>query len=218
MSLILSIETATQACSVALSYEGKLVACQTLCIERSHAESLLPMIVHLLAMSPYTKEDLAAIAISEGPGSYTGLRIGVSTAKGLAYGLGTPLFAINTLAAMARGVAPYNLGGALLCPMIDARRMEVYCMILDATGKEVLVAPHPHVVTENSFCSWLEERPVLFFGDGAAKCQPVLGGHRHAVFLDDIYPSAQHVGALAYHKLQQKVFADLASFEPMYLK
>ena len=217
LALILSIETATQACSVALHCEGKLIACKTLRIARSHAESLLPMIVHLLAISPYTKEDLAAIAVSEGPGSYTGLRIGVATAKGLAYSLGIPLIAVNTLAAMAHGVVPYNLNRALLCPMIDARRMEVYCAVADAAGK-VLVAPHPHIITANSFRSWLEQHLVLFFGDGAEKCKPVLGDHCHAIFLDAIYPAAQHVGALAYAKLQQKVSADLASFEPLYLK
>lgn len=217
MALILSIETATRVCSVALCYEGRLVACHTLCIARSHAESLLPMVVHLLDISPYTKKDLVAIAVSEGPGSYTGLRIGAATAKGLAYALGIPLIAISTLAGMVHGMAPYNFSQALLCPMIDARRMEVYCMISDAAG-EVLVAPHSHIVTVDSFRPWLKQYPILFFGDGAGKCKPVLEDHCHAIFLDAVYPSAQHVGALAYAKFQQKVFVDLASFEPLYLK
>lgn len=217
MALILSIETATKACSVALHEQGALVACQTLFIAKSHAESLLPMIAHLLTISPYTKKDLAAMAVSEGPGSYTGLRIGVATAKGLGYALGIPLIAVNTLEAMAYGVGPYNFSQALLCPMIDARRMEVYCLISDAVGR-VLAAPHPHIINSNSFRSWLEQNPMLFFGDGAEKCKPALASHRHAIFLDTIYPSAQHVGALAYPKFQQKVFVDLAYFEPLYLK
>ena len=125
MSLILSLETATQACSVALHAEGKLIATQTLHIAKSHAESILLTTDRLLAVSPYTKNDLTAIAISSGPGSYTGLRIGAATAKGLCHALHLPLIAVNTLKAMAHGMQPYNTAQALLCPMIDARRMEV---------------------------------------------------------------------------------------------
>lgn len=217
MALILSIETATQACSVALHCAGKLVGCQTLLVAKSHAESLLPMVEHLLDISPYSKKDLAAIAIAEGPGSYTGLRIGTATAKGLCYALEVPLIGVNTLEAMAYGVNPYNLSQALLCPMIDARRMEVYCLISDAAGK-VLEAPHPRVIDSNSFQSWLRQNKMLFFGDGAEKCKPALASHNHAIFLNTIHPSAQHVGALAYPKFQQRVFADVAYFEPLYLK
>ena len=217
MALILSIETATQVCSVALHHEGKLVGYQTLCIAKSHAESLLPMVEHLLGISPYTKRDLVAVAITEGPGSYTGLRIGTATAKGLCYALGIPLIAVNTLEAMAYGMVHYKLSQALLCPMIDARRMEVYCLIADAAG-QVLQEPHPCVVDANSFQPWLERNKVLFFGDGAEKCKPILARHNQAVFLDDIHPSAQYIGALAYPKFQQKEFADLAYFEPLYLK
>lgn len=217
MALILSIETATQACSVALHYAGKLVGCQTLFVAKSHAESLLLMAKHLLDISPYSKQDLVAIAISEGPGSYTGLRIGTATAKGLCYALDIPLIAVSTLEAMAHGVNLYNLGQALLCPMIDARRMEVYCLIADAAGK-VLEAPHPRVIDSNSFQFWLGQSKVLFFGDGAEKCKTTLASHNHAIFLHTINPSAQYVGALAYPKFQQKAFVNLACFEPLYLK
>ena len=127
MTLILSIETATKICSVALHTKAQLIVTQTLYVERSHAESLLHTIEHLLAASSYTKKDLTAIAISSGPGSYTGLRIGAVTAKGLCYALGLPLIAINTLEAMAHGMHPYNISQARLCPMLDGRRMEVYC-------------------------------------------------------------------------------------------
>ncbi|MEM9417327.1 MAG: tRNA (adenosine(37)-N6)-threonylcarbamoyltransferase complex dimerization subunit type 1 TsaB [Bacteroidota bacterium] len=205
MSLILSIETATEACSVALHTEAQLIATQTLHVAKSHAESLLLTIEHLLAISPYEKEELAAVAVSSGPGSYTGLRIGTSTAKGLCYALGIPLIAVNTLEAMAHGMQPYNTNQALLCPMIDARRMEVYCLLTDAQGK-LLEAAHPQVIDQDSFQSWLQEQPILFFGNGAEKCKPLLGAHPHACFIDHIHPTAQHIGALAYVKFQQAAF------------
>jgi tRNA threonylcarbamoyladenosine biosynthesis protein TsaB len=217
MALILSIETATQVCSVALHEQGKLVSYQSLYIAKSHAESLLPMVEHLLKLSPYTKKDLAAIAISEGPGSYTGLRIGTATAKGLCYALGLPLIAVNTLEAMAWGMQPLNYKKALLCPMIDARRMEVYCLMMDATGA-ILGETQPYVVDENSFQTWLGQNTVVFFGDGATKCKPLLCKHTNAIFLDHIYPSAQYIGPLAYSHFQQATFVSLAVFEPLYLK
>lgn len=217
MPLILSIETATQACSVALHAEAQLIATQTLLIAKSHAEALMSTIEHLLSISPYTQKDLTAIAISSGPGSYTGLRIGTATAKGLCYALDLPLIAINTLEAMVHGVQPYNMTGALLCPMIDARRMEVYCLLADAQG-HLLLPTHPRVVDADSFQEWLANHPILFFGDGAAKCKPLLATHSQAWFIDQRYPTAHHVGALAYLKFQQGAFEDLAYFEPTYLK
>lgn len=217
MSLILSIETATPTCSVALHAGAQLVAVQSLHIANSHAESLLLTIDHLFSITPYDKKDLAAVAVSGGPGSYTGLRIGTATAKGLCYALNIPLIAVGTLEAMAHGMQPYNTTQALLCPMIDARRMEVYCLLVDAQGK-MLEVPHPQVMDESSFQAWLADYPVLFFGDGAAKCEPLLGAHPHATFIEDICPSAQHIGALAYVRFQQAVFEELAYFEPLYLK
>ena len=217
MSLILSIETATPTCSVALYAGAKLVAVQSLHIANSHAESLLLTIDHLFAIAPYDKKDLVAVAVSGGPGSYTGLRIGTATAKGLCYALNIPLIAVGTLEAMAHGMQPYNTVRALVCPMIDARRMEVYCLLTDAQGK-LLEEPHPQVIDANSFQDQLVDYPILFFGDGAAKCKPLLGVHPHATFIEDIYPSAQHIGAVAYTKFQQAAFEDLAYFEPSYLK
>lgn len=217
MALILSIETSTSVCSVALHAAGKLVAYQTVAIARSHAESLLPMINHLLQLSHHTAKDLQGIAISEGPGSYTGLRIGAATATGLCYALGLPLIAVNTLEAMAYAVQPMNITKALCCPMIDARRMEVYCLLVNATNN-ILEAAHPHVVTEHSFENWLSEHTLLFFGDGAAKCKPILAHHQHAIFIEGIYPSAQQIGVLAYTHFQQNKFADISLFSPQYLK
>jgi len=217
MVLILSIETATQACSVALHADAHLIATQTLLVPKSHAESLVSSIAHLFSVTRYTPKDLAAVAISSGPGSYTGLRIGTATAKGLCYALDIPLIAVNTLEAMVQGVRPYNTTGALLCPMIDARRMEVYCLLADAQGK-LLVPTHPCVVDEHSFQQWLQTHPILFFGDGAAKCKPLWATHSHATFMDHVHPVAPPVGALAYTKFQQGALEDLAYFEPTYLK
>ena len=217
MTLIISIETATKVCSVALHADAQLIATQTLHIEKSHAESLLCTIEHLLAMSPYTKKDLSAIAVSGGPGSYTGLRIGASTAKGLCYALDIPLISVDTLEAMAYGMQPYNTTQALLCPMLDARRMEVYYLLADSQG-HVLVSAHPQVIGQDSFQDWLQDYPILFFGDGAEKCKPLLGHHVHTLFIDHIYPSACHIGTLAYAKFQQAAFEDMVYFEPLYLK
>lgn len=217
MALILSLDTSTAVCSVALHLQGKLVAYQSLWVSRSHAESLHTMIDNLLHISPYTLRDLQGIAISEGPGSYTGLRIGTATATGLCYALDIPLIAVHTLEAMAYAVQPLNITRALCCPMIDARRMEVYCLIADAANN-ILEEAHPHIVTEHSFANWLSQHFLLFFGDGAAKCKPLLAHHNHAIFIEDIYPSAQQIGMLAYTHFQQNKFVDINLFSPQYLK
>lgn len=217
MTPIISIETATKVCAVALHAEGQLIATQTLHLEKSHAELLLCAIDNLLAISPYRKEELAAVAVSSGPGSYTGLRIGASMAKGLCYALEIPLIAVNTLEAMAHGMQPYNTNRALLCPMLDARRMEVYCLIADAHG-HTLAPAQPQVIDHHSFQTWLQDYTILFFGDGAEKCKPLLSHHSRALFIDHVYPNAHHIGTLAYAKFQQAAFEDLAYFTPLYLK
>jgi tRNA threonylcarbamoyladenosine biosynthesis protein TsaB len=217
MALILSIETSTSVCSVALHKEGKLISYQSLFVARSHAEYLLSIVEHALEVSQYTAKDLQAIAISEGPGSYTGLRIGASTATGLCYALDISLIAINTLEAMSLAIKPFNFNAALCCPMIDARRMEVYCLITDAAGN-VLEKAHPHIIAENSFSTWLDKGEVFFFGDGAEKCKPTLSSHKNAIFIDNIYPSAEHIGMLAYQKFQQNKLTDISAFSPVYLK
>ncbi len=217
MTLIVSIETAAKGCSVALHTEGQLIATQTLHVEKSHAESLLCAIEHLLAISPYTKQDLVAVAVSSGPGSYTGLRIGASTAKGLCYALEIPLIAVNTLEAMLHGMQPYNTNQALLCPMLDARRMEVYCLLADSQG-HILAPAHPQVIDQYSFQTWLQDYSILFFGNGVEKCKTFLSHHNQAIFIDHRYPDAHHIGALAYTKFQQADFEDIACFTPLYLK
>jgi tRNA threonylcarbamoyladenosine biosynthesis protein TsaB len=217
MALIISIETSTKVCSVALHVAAQLIASHTLHVAQSHAEALLCTIEHLLDISLRTKKELAAVAVSGGPGSYTGLRIGASTAKGLCYALKIPLIAVNTLKAMAHGMQPYNTPQALLCPMLDARRMEVYCLLADNQG-HLLTPPHPRVIDQYSFQAWLQDYPILFFGDGTEKCKPFLAHHSHALFIDHIYPEAHHIGTLAYTQFQQAAFEDLAYFRPLYLK
>lgn len=217
MSYILSIETATKTCSVALSDEQRLITHQDLHLDKSHSGSLTNMINHLVATAGITLADLAAVAVSKGPGSYTGLRIGMSTAKGLCYARDLPLISVGTLESMAWHISRYNPAGALLCPMIDARRMEVYCLLMDHQ-LQVLEPVHALVVEEGAFAERLQKQPILFFGDGAPKCAPVFDAQPNAHILPHVLPTAVGVAGLAWQKYQQQDFADLAYSEPFYLK
>lgn len=216
MSLILSLETSTSVCSVALHHEGKIVATSEIHKEQSHASKLAVLIEEVMELSGHSMAELTAIAISSGPGSYTGLRIGTSTAKGLCYALNIPLISVDTLFLMAAQINGYNVANAMLCPMIDARRMEVYCLVTDAE-LQTLQPVEAKVIDENSFLDFLEQGQVIFFGNGAAKCRPVIQ-HKHALFLNDEFPSAAMLGSLAFEKFRQGAFEDLVSFEPFYLK
>ncbi|MDF9795797.1 tRNA threonylcarbamoyladenosine biosynthesis protein TsaB [Catalinimonas alkaloidigena] len=218
MSYILSLETATKTCSVALHRDRQLLALQDFHLEKSHSSILHPLIADLMEYCEVDRKQLSAVALSMGPGSYTGLRIGTSTAKGLCFALEIPLIAINTLEAMALSVQKYNKKNALLCPMLDARRMEVYYQIRDSAGEEVH-ATAPLVVEENSFDKYLNDREVWFFGDGSDKCRSFLENRsEHAIFIEHIQPSAKEVGELAWQKFDAKSFEDVAYFEPFYLK
>ncbi len=217
MSLLLSIETATKVCSVALHYQGELLASQHLHIDKSHSGLLTVLIDNIVQYAGYQLSDLSAVVVSEGPGSYTGLRIGVSTAKGLCFSLDIPVIVVNTLQSMAWGMRKFAEPNGLLCPMIDARRMEVYCLLMEKDG-EIIKPPYPEIIDENSFKKELQERKVYFFGDGAEKVIPVLGSAENARFIMEIVPSAVSVGELGWKKWQEKEFADLAYFEPFYLK
>lgn len=217
MAYILCLETATTVCSVALFDSEKLLSFQEYHLEKSHS-TLLPSIIETsLANAGITKRQLDIVAVSEGPGSYTGLRIGVSIAKGLCYALDIPLVAVNTLSSMAAGVNIYNKRKALVCPMIDARRMEVYTAVFDDENK-VIEEVSPKIIDESAFAGLLRKNEVWFFGDGAAKCEAVLGLHPNAIFLRDVFPSAKSMGAEAYEKFKSKKFEDVAYFEPFYLK
>jgi len=215
--VILSIETSTKVCSVALHNEGELLAESTLYVDKSHSEKLAILIRDLLSYAEIETKDLTAVSIAAGPGSYTGLRIGTSTAKGLCYALSIPLIAINTLEAMAYGVAQTITEEMLLCPMLDARRMEVYSLLADKE-LNVIKPTEAKIIAESSYSEELEKNKIVFFGNGAAKCEPILGANNNAIFINMQSISAVNVGVLAWKKYQTQCFEDLAYFEPEYLK
>ena len=219
MSYILQIETATTVCSVALAKDGELMATKQVDQRNIHAEVITLYIEELITSAGIKYSDLDAIAISSGPGSYTGLRIGVSTAKGLCYALDKPLIAIETLQSMANGVIANNnvTTNTLLCPMIDARRMEVYTALFDSAGNKVKDTA-AEIIDADSFSEQLKTNKILFFGDGAEKCREVLGGHPNAQFLTGFINSAEHLTSKSFEKFTSKVFEDVAYFEPYYLK
>jgi len=215
MALILNVETATTSCSVAVGKDGNLLDFKELNDGYTHAENLNLFIIELLRKHHLTLQQFDAFAVSMGPGSYTGLRIGVSTAKGLCYGTGKPLIAVNTLEAMASGVVMDE--NTLLCPMIDARRMEVYSAVYDNKGKEI--KPTAAVIIDvNSFDDLLDRNRIVFFGDGAEKCKYILSVHSNAVFLDNKFPSARDMVKLSESKFKSSSFENTAYFEPFYLK
>lgn len=218
MSLILQIETATTACSVALTLNGETLAVKELNQRNVHAEVITVFIEEIFAAAGKTYRDADAIAVSSGPGSYTGLRIGVSTAKGLCYAMDKPLIAVETLQAMADGMAAkLNGEDLLLCPMIDARRMEVYTAVFDGKGNRIKPTS-AEIIDENSFADILKDHKVLFFGDGAAKCQEVLGKSENALFDTGFINSATYLTHGAIQAFNKQQFEDVAYFEPFYLK
>ena len=216
MSLILAIETATKVCSVALFKEDELIALREQNGNYSHAENLAVFVKECFQEVHYDYKDLSTISVSKGPGSYTGLRIGVAFAKGLCFSLNKPLIAIDTLTCMAWGVSKEHAEDSYFCPMIDARRMEVYSSVFDNQLK--MVRPiGADIVEEEVYASFLEKRKTYFFGDGSAKCRPIIQ-HENAIFLDQGLPSARNMGLLSLSKLQAGDFEDVAYFEPFYLK
>lgn len=221
MSLILHIETSTQNCSIAVSEHGKLLSLIEENKPNIHASAITIFIERALIESKKKIQELTAIAISKGPGSYTGLRIGTSVAKGLCYALDIPLIAIDTLKAMAYGVIHTNQNSvnknSLLCPMIDARRMEVYSAIYDYHLNEVKKIS-ADIIHENSYAEFMQANTLIYFGDGAEKCKNIFAKSKNAFFLDNIWPSASFLIQEAEHKLEQKQFEDVAYFEPFYLK
>jgi len=216
MAIILSLETSTAVCSVALHENGKLLAVLELHREQAHASKLAVLIDQVLRLADVTINQVNAVAVSSGPGSYTGLRIGASTAKGLCYALGIPLIAVGTLELLAAQISSFTTENSYRCPMIDARRMEVYCYLTDAKG--IVIEPvQAKIIDESSFADLLRSNQIVFFGNGAAKCKPVIQ-HKHAVFVDDIHPSAEQLGELAFEKYKHKQVEDVVHFEPHYLK
>ncbi|WP_419241329.1 tRNA (adenosine(37)-N6)-threonylcarbamoyltransferase complex dimerization subunit type 1 TsaB [Cardinium endosymbiont of Nabis limbatus] len=219
MSLILSIETATAACSVALHHSGKQVAHTTLLMDRSHSEYLMPIIEDLLKNSNFKRRSLAAVAISGGPGSFTGLRIGTAVAKGLCYGLDIPLISVGTLEAMAYGICPFIRSlsmDTLLCPAIDARRNAIYTLIVDASG-QIKRSAHVALLDSKLYRDGLPGGPLLFFGDGVPKTKLFFMGNKNIQFIEQVVPSAIQIGYLAFAKFQKQLWEDLASYTPCYL-
>lgn len=221
MVFILNLETSTTVCSVSVSGDGKILSLREQNDAKSHASQLNPFIEEALKEAGISASELSAIAVSKGPGSYTGLRIGVSTAKGMAYALQLPLIAIDTLYSMASGFRTKNLSqlsdsGDLLCPMIDARRMEVYSAVYN-TGLEELREIKAEIIDDTSFKSLLESHHIHFFGDGAMKCRQHIH-HKSAIFYDSFFPSSEFMGEIANRHYLEKKFVDLAYFEPFYLK
>ncbi len=217
MALILNIETSTQVCSASIAKNGKVIAFKESFEDRSHASLLTVFIDELLSENGIKPDYLEAVCVSEGPGSYTGLRIGVSVAKGICYAKNIPLIAANTLQAMA-SMASNKITGEknLLCPMIDARRMEVYSAVFnsDITQIRKTIA---EIIDEHSYAKELLLNKIAFFGDGADKCKQLIK-HDNALFIDGIYPSAKYMAPLAQKAFNNKQFKDVAYFEPFYLK
>jgi tRNA threonylcarbamoyladenosine biosynthesis protein TsaB len=212
MALILSIETSTSGCSAAVHNSGVLLSNFELFAERSSAEMLTTLIKQVLEASKLAFTNLDALAVSKGPGSYTGLRIGVSTAKGICFAKDLPLISINSLDTM---VSP--LFDGLICPMLDARRMEVYCKVISKKGEEILPTT-ALVINQDSFRELLENNQILFCGEGALKCKELID-HVNAHFIGkEIRPRAAKMGELAYNKFEASSFENVADFEPFYLK
>lgn len=219
MSCILHIETSTNVCSVALSQDGVCLHEEIDTDGPSHAQVLAGFVQNAVSFADSHAIPLDAVAVSKGPGSYTGLRIGVSEAKGVAYGRDAKLLSVPTLKLLT---VPLLLGAeelpedALLCPMIDARRMEVYCALYDRALREV--APtRAIVIDESSFGDFLERHPIYFIGNGADKCTDVIT-HPNARFVTNARPRAKHMIPLAEQAMAREEFEDVAYFEPFYLK
>ena len=215
MGLILNLETSTKTCSVALGLDGKTIAVKETTTENfSHSENLNLFIEAVMQGAGHALSDLDAIAVGKGPGSYTGLRIGVSTAKGLCYGLNIPLIAIDSLMSLA------NLSSSdhnhLICPMFDARRMEVYSALYTVNMEKILPVS-ANIIDENSFSEELNQGTVVFLGPGAEKCIDTIQ-HPNAVFDLDTEVSANGMVELSENLFQNGTFEDVAYFEPFYLK
>jgi tRNA threonylcarbamoyladenosine biosynthesis protein TsaB len=213
LTYILNIETATKNCSVSLAQNGETILYREIAEQGySHAEKLHVFIEEILKETAVGIKDLNAIAVSKGPGSYTGLRIGVSTAKGLCYALGIPLISIDTLQVLAKKVEVEN---GLIIPMIDARRMEVYSAVFDNTHSKIMEV-QAEILTEGSYAQMTEA--VYFVGDCQEKCKTVLTKDNFHFLPEIVFPSAKEMSMLSYEKFTKNEFEDVAYFEPFYLK
>ena len=223
MALILNIETSTTVCSVILAENGNIISKKETDEKNSHSSLLTVFIEEMFKELEINLSDIDAVAVSKGPGSYTGLRIGVSTAKGIAYGINKKLISVSTLQSMAWGMKQYLLKNkiefnenTLFCPMIDARRMEVYTAFYD-TNINMIKEISAEIIDENSFNNLLINNKVYFFGDGANKCKTSITNN-NAIFIENIFPSAEYMINFSEKYFQNNKFEDIAYFEPFYLK
>ncbi len=213
MAYILNIETATKNCSVAVALDGEVVARKELATEGySHAEKLHVFIDDSLREAGLDYKDLSAVAVSKGPGSYTGLRIGVSAAKGFCFALDIPLIGIDTFEILAQQI---NISEGVIVPMLDARRMEVYSAVFDKAKRKIRETK-AEIITPDSFSDINEKIHIV--GDCQQKLRTVLNGENFIYHNDIVYPSAAYMAALSYDKFNKKILEDVAYFEPFYLK
>ena len=222
MNPLLCIETGTPTCSVALGFGTQILdVTESHDPNNNHAKNLTVFINDLLIRHGLKATQLAGVAVSKGPGSYTGLRIGVSAAKGICYGANLPLIAIGSLNAMAYGALEWlsqhtQFTPEVICPMIDARRMEVYTQLFNAKGESISEV-EAKILDENSFSELLINKKVLFLGNGSSKAKEVIK-NSNAAFIENFMPSARFMLPLASNLFNQKKFEDVAYFEPLYLK
>ncbi|WP_297800262.1 tRNA (adenosine(37)-N6)-threonylcarbamoyltransferase complex dimerization subunit type 1 TsaB [uncultured Polaribacter sp.] len=214
MSIILNIETTTKNCSVSIAEKGEILAIKELNNGNySHAEVLHPFILDVLKEANLTSNRIDAVAVSKGPGSYTGLRIGVSAAKGLCFALDKPLISIDTLTSLSFSI---TIEEGIIVPMLDARRLEVYASVFNEKHQKIREIK-AEIINENSFCEYLERSKVYFLGDGSQKCKEIIT-HKNAIFIDAKFPSAQEMAKLSYEKYKISDIENVAYFEPFYLK
>ncbi len=220
--MVICLETATNLCSVALCNSAGVISLRETNEQKSHASQLTVFIQELLTENSIRASDLEAVAVSKGPGSYTGLRIGVSVAKGIAYAASIPLIGVDTLTSMFRGMRQILIEAssgdetAILCPMLDARRMEVYYALYDFSGN-IIKPVSAEIITEVTFSNIPENRKIIAFGDGAEKCKGII--KRENVRFDANFSvSASYMHEPVYEALKSKHFEDVAYFEPFYLK
>ncbi len=215
MAIILNIETATKNCSICLAKDDAILALVELNEGQfSHAEKLHSFILEALKKAGKEMHDIDAVAVSKGPGSYTGLRIGVSAAKGICFALDIPLISISTLNSLAQSITVKN--DELIVPLLDARRMEVYSAVFNSNYEQIRDIK-AEIIDKESFSAYLQSKKVNFLGDGAAKCKEIIK-NKNAIFLTDYFPSAKEMTHLSYKKYDTKKFVDVAYFEPYYLK
>ena len=214
MAIILNIETATKNCSVSIAKNGEVIALKELNNGNySHAEVLHPFILDVLTEAKINSNKIDAVAVSKGPGSYTGLRIGVSAAKGLCFAFNKPLLSIETLRSLANAT---SVKEGVIVSMLDARRMEVYAAVFNNNHEQIRDVK-AQIIDKNSFSEYLDAGKVSFLGDGAHKCKDIIT-HKNAIFIDGKFPSAKEMANLSYLKYKKNDIEDVAYFEPFYLK